>query len=66
MEPGLRIGIGRLTTAFLLVLILIGVPLEREDAVRLLELVVGGRALDGQYVVVAPQRHPSMRIEVQT
>ena len=51
--------------ALLLVLILIGVPLEREDAVRLLELVVGGRALHGQYLVVAPQRHPSMRIEVQ-
>ena len=66
MEPGLRIGIGCLTTAFLLVLVLIGVPLERKHAVRLLELVVGGRALHGQDVVVAPQRHPSMRIEVQT
>ena len=66
MEPGLRIGIGCLTTAFLLVLVLIGVPLERKHAVRLLELVVGGRALHGQHVVVAPQRHPSMRIEVQT
>ena len=66
MEPGLRIRIGRLTTAFLLVLVLIGVPLERKHAVRLLELVVGGRALHRQYLVVAPQRHPSMRIEVQT
>ena len=46
--------------ALLLVLILIGVPLECEDAVRLLELVVGGRALHTQYAVVASQRHPSM------
>ena len=56
MEPGLRIGIGRLTTAFLLVLVLIGVPLERKHAVRLLELVVGGGALDIEHGVVAARR----------
>ena len=56
MEPGLRIRIGRLTTAFLLVLVLIGVPLERKHAVRLLELVVGGGALDIEHGVVAARR----------
>ena len=56
MEPGLRIGIGCLTTAFLLVLVLIGVPLERKHAVRLLELVVGGGALDIEHGVVAARR----------
>ena len=56
MEPGLRIRIGRLTTAFLLVLVLIGVPLERKHAVRLLELVVRGGALDIEHGVVAARR----------
>ena len=66
MEPGLRIGIGRLTTAFLLVLILIGVPLERKHAVRLLELVVGGGALDIEHGVVAARRrsHGGVRVAV--
>ena len=64
MEPGLRIRIRRLTTAFLLVLILIGVPLERKHAVRLLELVVGGGALDIEHGVVAARRrsHASVRV----
>ena len=56
MEPGLKIGIRRLTTAFLLVLVLIGMPLERKHAVRLLELVVGGGALDIEHGVVAARR----------
>ena len=64
MEPGLRIRIGRLTTAFLLVLVLIGVPLERKHAVRLLELVVGGGALDIEHGVVAARRrsHGGVRV----
>ena len=67
MEPGLRIGIGRLTTAFLLVLVLIGVPLERKHAVRLLELVVGGGALDIEHGVVAARRgsHGGVRVAVR-
>ena len=66
MEPGLRIRIGRLTTAFLLVLVLIGVPLERKHAVRLLELVVGGGALDIEHGVVAARRrsHGGVRVAV--
>ena len=56
MEPGLKIGIRRLTTAFLLVLVLIGMPLERKHAVRLLELVVGGSALDIEHGVVAARQ----------
>ena len=66
MEPGLRIGIRRLTTAFLLVLVLIGVPLERKHAVRLLELVVGGGALDIEHGVVAARRrsHGGVRVAV--